>query len=167
MRSTRKTLEQAVITAANEWRDAEALWHGPEFALAEDRLRVAVEDLRRHLEEITHAPGGFNPGSDTSEGAAIKQLSPGSVRRRIVDEVRSAAWFSELQGLTDDELERRMHRPHHTVSSARNWLVGAGWLTDSGYRRLTVSKREAIVWTLTSAAMGAIADPSWVTRGAS
>jgi hypothetical protein len=122
--------------------------------------------LDAHIEAITDAAGAFVPGSPTSENAArLSRLTVGSIRRRIVDEIRSIGLnSSHLFGLTDDELERRLHRPHTTVSSARNWLCQAGWLQDSFYTRQTSSGRDATVWELTPAARAAVASPEWVER---
>jgi hypothetical protein len=50
------------------------------------------------------------------------------------------------------------------VSSARNWLVDAGWLRDSSHRRMTRNGRDAIVWELTDAARAAVASPEWIER---
>jgi hypothetical protein len=54
-------------------------------------------------------------------------------------------------GFTDAQLEFRLNKSHQTVSSARNWLVEAGWVVDSGMRRKTLSGRKATVWMLSPA----------------
>jgi hypothetical protein len=59
---------------------------------------------------------------------------------------------------TDDELEQRSGNSHQTISSARNWLVEAGWVQDSGKRRNTRSGRQAVVWELTPAGQRQIGD---------
>jgi hypothetical protein len=172
MKSTRRKLEDEVVTCARAWatllrdairdQDCSNVYYPPEVRYLLD----AVDALDAHIEAITDAQGAFVPGSATSEAAAVLgRIAAGSVRRRIVDEVRSIGLHSaHVMGLTDDELERRLHRAHTTVSSARNWLVHAGWLTDSGYTRRTSSGRDATVWKLTPAAQAQVASPEWVER---
>lgn len=157
MKSKRRTLEEAVINAArsNTYSGGATYYE----------LDTAVYELDEHIEAITDARGAFVPGSATSENAAnLSRLTVGSARRRIVDEIRSVGLHSELIGLTDDELERRLHKPHTTVSSARNWLCQAGWLEDSGHTRVTTNKRDASVWKLTPAAIRLVQAPEWVER---
>lgn len=156
MKSRRRVLEETVIERA---RDLRATRTG----IAD--LDEALDDLDRYIEAISDARGAFVPGSSTSEQAAImSRLTVGSVRRRIVDEIRSVGLQSGLIGLTDDELERRLHKPHTTVSSARNWLCHAGWLMDSGHTRVTTNRRDASVWKLTPAAISEVQAPEWVER---
>lgn len=84
---------------------------------------------------------------DTSVEAAFKAApKAGSLRRKIISEV----WLRpSLGGLTCDELERRLNRPHTSVSSAVNSLLRAGWLRDSGLRRPTRNHTPAVVWEVT------------------
>lgn len=169
MRSKKVQLEQAVIDAARAWSkpilgfDAAAETERERLGLL---LWLAVEALDAHLAQITDAKGAFVPGSDTSENAAFSgRLAAGTLRRRIIDEVRSVGLRSfDIHGLTDDELERRLMKPHTSVSSARNWLVDAGWLRDSSHRRLTRNGRDATVWQLTEAALAAVSSPEWIER---
>lgn len=157
MKSKRRTLEEAVIAAARDCAKS--------FGATYSLLNEALFNLDEHIEEITNKRGAFVAGSATSENAAnLSTLTVGSVRRRIVDEIRSVGLNSGLIGLTDDEIERRLHKPHTTVSSARNWLCQAGWLEDSGHTRVTINKRDASVWKLTPAAVGLVQSPEWVER---
>ena len=158
MRSKRTTLEQDVITAAR------AFIASPSLIFANE-IMESLKRLDDHLAKISDQAGAFNPGSPTSEDAAqLSRVFAGSVRHRIVAEIRSVGFNSALIGLTDDELERRLNKAHTTVSSARNWLVHAGWLTDSGVTRLTRGRREATVWKLTKAAEAAVREPAWAEK---
>jgi hypothetical protein len=169
MKSKRRQLEDDVLAAADQWLTATSgLWpHTTETVKAEQALRESTLALRGHLEQINDDPGAFVPGSPTSEAAA-RSLAPGTIRRRVLDEIRSAHGAmvdgAFVRGLTDDELERRLVRSHQTVSSARNWLVHAGWLCDSGFTRKTRSNRDAVVWTLTNRGAIAMASPEWIER---
>ena len=80
----------------------------------------------------------------------------GTIRRRVLLEVLYEATRPDGKpGLSDENLERRLRRPHTTVSSARNWLREQGWITDSGHRALTTSGRPAVLWRPTEAAFAA------------
>lgn len=164
MKSKQRQLEEELMTLVHEMVDG---WeNGRSLEGMIDDVYHASYALRRHIDQITDKAGAFVAGSQTSENAAVLgRLSVGSVRRRIVDEIRSIGLYSShVIGLTDDELERRLHRPHTTVSSARNWLCNAGWLEDSRHTRVTSSGREATVWRLTPAAQAQVASPEWVER---
>ena len=124
-------------------------------------LMCAIKDLDDlEATPIVDEAGAFGPNSpDTSRtAAAMAKPRSGSVRRRIVDEIRISEARRDpwVGGLTDDELELITLRKHTTISAARNSLVEAGWLEDSSYRRDTTSGRPAIVWCLTPAARTAI-----------
>jgi hypothetical protein len=66
----------------------------------------------------------------------------GSLRRTLYDALRLSR-----HGMTDDEMEFFLARPHQTVSSLRNGLMNDGWVVDSGLRRQTRYGNDAIVWT--------------------
>lgn len=144
--SKRRTLQAAVVTAAQTYVHTQQGYAA---------LHDAVEALDEHLTPIGPDVGAYGTNSpDTSKKAAHQaRLLQGSIRQRIVSEIFAEIHQApDMQGYTDDELERLLHAPHTTVSSARNWLVNNGWLTDSGYRRKTTSGRDAIVWKITTAA---------------
>jgi len=140
--------EQAVIDTARRWATKSPIT-GWDWVDCRKELRQVISELDE-LDSLDER-AAFAPGSATSEAAAWPIR--GSVRRRILDECRSIGLHPHLGGLTDDELERRLGRSHTTVSSARNYLVNAGWLMDSGKVRQTRQKRDATVWTLTPAAI--------------
>jgi hypothetical protein len=93
---------------------------------------------------------------DTSIAAAKTNLPlKGSMRRTIVQTI--VAHHCEYRvGMTCAELEARLRKTHQTVSSAVNYAETAGWIRDSGQRKLTPSKAKAIVWEPTEAATTAI-----------
>jgi hypothetical protein len=112
-----------------------------------DRTRRAAN--RRYTNGTTSA-------RDTSIAAAKTNLPlKGSMRRTIVQTV--VAHYCEYRvGMTCAELEARLRKTHQTVSSAVNYAETAGWIRDSGQRKLTPSKAKAIVWEPTEAATTAI-----------
>lgn len=174
MRTTRIELEQAVIRAARELAAADAI---PEFQLDADgnidfekagfsanawldRLTAAKKEVIAAVTALDeHVPANITghdvPHNDTDtsrKSAALATFTQGSARMEIVGQLASVTPLAGV-GYTDEQLERRLGKSHQTVSSARNWLVKAGWVTDSGVRRRNAgSKRDAIVWTLTPAA---------------
>lgn len=120
----------------------------------EAELVRTVEELNAHLDEVVDSPGRWVEGSpETSAAAALSLPNSGSVRKAIIMELAMChmASFLDTQGLTDEEIERRLRRSHQTCSSARNWLLNAGWIIDSGYRRRTSNRRDAVVWQLSPA----------------
>lgn len=157
MRTKRAELEQAVIVAARDWREADYAHDAAYNPTAEYGARDVLADCVDALEayaaaELTGSGARWVHGSpETSrDAAALANPVQGSVRRAIV--ALCAHTRPPEAGFTDAQLERRLNRTHQTVSSARNWLVNAGWLQDSGRRFPTPSGRMAVVWELTSAA---------------
>jgi hypothetical protein len=150
MRRKRVELEQAVITAAREWRNSA----GSTVTAQVVSLIAAVDALYAYeVAELTGAGARWVEGSpETSRGAAgLAVPVQGSARHRIVAALTQVPRLA-LPGYTDAQLEHVLGGSHQTISSARNWLCEAGWLIDSGVRRLTPSKRPAVVWKLSEAA---------------
>lgn len=159
MRKKRVELEQAVIVAAREVVRHYFSRFEPETNKYTDDLVGAIETLDEYeAAELTGAGAKYAAGSDTSQAAAgLASPVQYSVRQQIIKQL---AYLGEL-GLTDDQMEKRLGRPHQTVSSARNWLVEAGWVRDSGQRRKTRSDRMAVVWTLTDAGIKQQGQTNW------
>lgn len=156
MRGKRKELADAVLVAAQ--------------ALVAARTQTvyidALTDLQGVIEEynnydvavITGAGARWAEGSDTSRRAAFMAAPrQGSVRHQIVAHLVNVPPLAH-PGYTDRQLERRIGSSHQTVSSARNWLCEAGWLEDSGHRRLT-NDRPAVVWQLSAAGRRQLTTP--------
>jgi hypothetical protein len=160
VRRKRVELEQAVIACAREWRTLNAktvtmgLVEALEYAEAfYARMEVAVDALNEYeAAELTGAGVPYAAGSDTSHLSATLCIPvQGSARHAIVGLLSNVSELAR-PGYTDEQLERRLHRPHQTVSSARNWLTNAGWVIDSGVRRKNASStRQAVVWQLSPA----------------
>jgi len=108
----------------------------------------AFETLRSSLEGDAAASA-----RDTSIAAAKGNLpSIATLRGQVCERVFVAGllkWRGPefYGGMTCDELERALHRSHQSVSSAVNYAETAGWIRDSGFRRLTRSGSKAIVFT--------------------
>lgn len=82
--------------------------------------------------------------AETSRSAASSMVeSSKAIRADVLREIRTCG------GLTDDELERVLHRRHQTVSARRRELVLLGLVKDSETRRKTSSGRSAVVWVAT------------------
>lgn len=144
-------LRDDVIAAARRWD--ECLTDADHECVDED-LHLAVDALNDYLRPIVDTPGEYVEGSpETARNAAFEaQPFTGKLRREIVDTVYSVQFF-DSKGLTCEEIEHRLHGTHQTVSSAVNALMNLGWLVDSGFRRRNKSKRPAVVWHLTPAAL--------------
>lgn len=152
----RVELEQAVIRAARDWlSNAYNHWTSWSVPVQSSNLRVAVEALDAiPPSEITPRRGASNAdGPDTQIEAGHRAMKPlHGVRLMVVDEL-VAEHYRDRPGMTTQALETRLRKPHTTTSSACNGLKEAGWIMDSGLRRLTAASRRAIVWTLTPAAL--------------
>jgi hypothetical protein len=154
MRRKRTELEQAVIRAAREWRHVDRTLDLGDLVAKAQAVIDAVDALDAHnVAQITAAGVPYAAGSDTSYASAqLSKVTQGSARMEIVGQLARVSPLAGI-GYTDEQLERRLGKSHQTVSSARNWLVQAGWVRDSGERRINAgSKRPAAVWTLTEAA---------------
>lgn len=114
-----------------------------------ETLAAAVDALDSvEVQAIGDENGAYAKDSATSIVAAnLSGPMAGTVRRRIIDEIRCAP--ESLYGLTTDELEVALRKSHTTVSSAVNYLMSIGWLRDSGYQRITRGGRPAMVLELT------------------
>lgn len=82
---------------------------------------------------------------ETAVAAAAKaKPKSGTLRRMVYDQIaRSGAL-----GATDDEIERALNRSHQSVSGARNTLAGDDLIRDSGLRRKTRYRNDAIAWVV-------------------
>lgn len=144
MRSKRRALEQRVIDQAVQFVNSDPT--------ACDLLTEAV----LNLEDLSYEgrPSVGRKSTDTSKAAA-DQIAPkiSDIRREILEEIILVYMLDQRLGLTCDQVERRLRRPHTTVSSAINWLRDNGWLVDSDWRRETPSGRAAIIWNPTQRAL--------------
>lgn len=85
---------------------------------------------------------------ETAHKAADKALPrSGTLRRQVYDAIAAAG----PRGATDDEIEQTLNRSHQSVSGARNTLSGDDLIRDSGLRRKTRYRNDAIAWVVTDA----------------
>lgn len=103
--------------------------------------KTQVETARAKAAETRTTTGSDHP--DTSQEAAAKVLPNSGTQRRTAYDLIVA---SKDRGMTDDELERAMMKPHQSVSARRNELSADELILDSGKRRRTKSGHEATVW---------------------
>ena len=85
----------------------------------------------------------FVAGSETSEQAAESMTAcSATIRERVFRYI----YESGTNGSTCDEAEAALMCTHQTVS-ARIWeMSNRHWILDSGRRRKTRNKRDAVVW---------------------
>lgn len=168
MRTRRVDLETQILREARAFRDS-----------CDDGLGLAANTgayqawlaLSRSLDEydglvpddIRTRAHVANADSQTTAHLAAELIVPDqeSIRYDLLMQyrVRVVAFGQNddlASGLTDSEMEFVLRKPHETVSSARNWLMHAGFIHDSGVKRRNPSKRPAIVWTLTPAGLRAL-----------
>lgn len=85
----------------------------------------------------------FQTHSATSRDAAAKILPAlGTLRRKVLE----ALQYSGAEGMTDEEMQGRLHLTGSTQRPRRVELVAAGLVVDSGKRRAAESGRNAVVW---------------------
>lgn len=171
MRTKRTELEATIIRQARTFveacGDGLGLGADPDAYMAWFELGETLDEYEMLVPDDIATPvhRANLPGADTQHIAASlivpDQLS---TRYKLLVQYRIRAALpgyddGEWDGLTDSEAEHVLKRAHTTVSSARNFLAEGGWIVDSGHRRLTPSKRPAIVWVLTKA--GADAFDFW------
>lgn len=148
MRKKRVELEQKVIAAAFAWKLAKVAALTPADP-ADETLIEAIEALDQcRVAELTGVGARWAEGSDTSRLAASMAFpTQASTRREII------ALLAQVGAASDRMMETALRRTHQTVSSARNWLVEAGWVRDSGRRVRQQNGRLAALWVLTDAAI--------------
>jgi hypothetical protein len=90
-------------------------------------------------------PPSHHPGTATERLAAhLVRPRAGILRAHVLD-----AFIAAADGLTDHELSEATGKYLYTVAPRRGELLMAGWVENSGRRRLTPHGRHAIVWQLT------------------
>lgn len=83
--------------------------------------------------------------SDTSTEAAVL-IAPkfGTLMAKLLETFKKRPYL----GLTDEEGQVLLGMEGNTYRPCRVTLTARGWIEDSGQRRLTRSKRKAVVWML-------------------
>lgn len=136
-RSRRRRAEMNLIDAAIAHckKYADEWWAATDDAL--DLYRAVQEYEALGLQAL----GPAEPGKrDTSAAAAASLTDVSGEALVCFNEIVAAG------GLTVDQLEVILRRPHQSVSARVNDLVRKGWIVESGMKRKTRSGRQAIVW---------------------
>ena len=83
--------------------------------------------------------------SDTSRAAA-EAIAPkfGTMTRRVLAELSKYPY-----GLTDEEAQNIMGMPGNSYRPCRVTLMDRGFVMDSGHRRKTAQRKDAVVWSVT------------------
>lgn len=149
--SKRRAAEQAVIDAAIANANRLKSAYNRETLLRREReLITAVEALEALDLELPGDARSSTRHPVTSDQAAawMRGARAKSAAARIV------RWLYQRHygGSTVDELIRDLSMPHQTCSPRVNELRNDGWIVDSGEKRLTRAKQEAIVWKLSTRA---------------
>lgn len=146
MRKKRVELQEAVIVAARNYVTS---FPGSRPLKAYGDLCDAVKELDSHEAAALTGQGArwVRGAPETSRESAVRATPiQGSTRYRIIKVLASTP-----SGHTDEDLEQIIGGRHQTVSSARNWLVEAGWVRDTGLRAQTKAGRDAVLWEITPA----------------
>lgn len=90
--------------------------------------------------------GKFQRPTDAAEtqrtSAVMAYPASGTQRRKVLDYITKCGYV----GATDEELQNILLMNPSTQRPRRVELVEGGWIEDSGRRRKTRSRREAVVW---------------------
>lgn len=109
-----------------------------------DGYRDAVDALREQVR-----PRLSKRAQRTSREAVTRNIdSIKGVQRTVYDLLYTAG----DAGYTDMELESHTGRSHQSISAARNALMNAGLVKDSGQTRTNARGNKCIVWILASPA---------------
>lgn len=96
---------------------------------------------------MPYDPAPYQGHSDTSMYASWAIAAhAGSLRAQVFTHLCAVG----LHGATDEELQRALGMPANTQRPRRVELVRAGVVRDSGRRRPTSTKRNAVVWIATA-----------------
>jgi len=82
---------------------------------------------------------------ETQREAAISIYPTSGTKRRLV--LDTIGWAG-VNGACDWEIEIALHGLHQSISARRKELLDDGWIEDSGRRRMSPSRRQAVVWVL-------------------
>lgn len=160
MQSKRTALEAEIQRRAREFLDQ--LGDGLALGYAEYRHFSALSMAFQELDELEliEPHGNDHPanalGPDTQHhAAATTSMLRSKVRRDVIVQLLIHRSRGFQPGLSCQHLEGRLRGEHTTISSAVNWLLNNGWVSDSGYKCTNRSGKPAIVWQLTPAAIEA------------
>lgn len=148
--SDRRRAEIAVIDAAYKLR--EAMRHAFDTRLHDpEEVGWLCDAVDAHaalgLAPLSTRGETSNNTTDTANAAAASLGDVAGLAMTCFNEIVVAG------GLTTDQLEVVLNRPHQTVSARVYDLARKGWIVDSGLKRKTRSGRQAIVWRPTMLAL--------------
>jgi len=103
---------------------------------------------------------GHNEQHTSTESACKSEKLHQKVAELILHELSHRPKW----GLTDDELEDILERPHQTISSVRCGLKKKFFVEDSDLTRITKHGRKAIAWILTDKGVERVQEPTGVHR---
>jgi predicted transcriptional regulator len=148
LRSDRRILELEILDAAR----VIARRHDADPGIRHLQQLIGKLD---HL-ELEAASKALHPakGPITSKEAAESLTN---ISRLAVQVFANIA--ARPSGMTCDELEELLDGKHQTISARVNELRDKGWIKDSGSKRLTRSRRKAIVWVPTEQAVQRLRAP--------
>lgn len=110
-----------------------------------DAYHRGWNDCQRFIAEQQEARLG-KKAQRTSRAAVERNIdSIRGLQREVLDALQR-----NPLGLTDFDLESALGRTHQSVSAARNALMTAGLVSDSGKTRPNARGNHSIVWVLTS-----------------
>lgn len=93
-------------------------------------------------------PAAYTGRTTTSAtAAALVYPKTGTQRQRVLQAITDS-----FDGLTDAQIQDRLHMTESTQRPRRVELVQQGWIRDSGRRRCYNGHSEAIIWVLTDTA---------------
>lgn len=130
-----------------EWVNEDWVEPPPRTRRSRGKAAEMLKDLadrvppRRSVDENVLDIGATHP--DTSEKMRERKIGKTGTQRRMIYDL---ALERGEHGITDDEVEQTLGLLHQSASAARNSLMKDGWLLDSGARRKTRSREDAIVW---------------------
>lgn len=112
-----------------------------------DSIKLCIELLEADLSRRT-GKGSLPPHqshSDTSRAAA-KAIAPkfGTMMFTVLQHLAEYPL-----GLTDEEGQQTLRMPGNSYRPSRVTLMDRGFVVDSGIRRKTHQRKDAVVWTLT------------------
>lgn len=110
-------------------------------------------DILAHMEQMNllsdpdrNTIGKFQRPTDAAEtqrtAAVLAYPSTGTWRRKVLDAITVAG----NHGMTDEQIQEALRMNPSTQRPRRVELVEGGWVMDSGRRRSTRSRRDAVVW---------------------
>lgn len=154
-RSKRRAAELAVIEAANHLYDV-----GPRGGAVDMISAVkATMELCNRVEELRDL-GLADPGrARANKGAPVTAQQAaiwmnGEKAKSVCSRIVRILHYHGA--LTAEEAQHILKGKHQTISARINELRDTGWIVDAGRTRKTTSGREAIVWSLSTAARQAI-----------